>query len=111
MGWVSRRDESRCGSHTATCLGPFQPGQQPLPAPRPPHPLPLPPYLPPSLSSVFPLPFDCQVFFHCDQLFRGMYAVYLERWLRFFPREALLVIKAEDMFRCTVGGGGLQHAA
>ena len=48
----------------------------------------------------------CQVFFHCDQLFRGMYAVYLERWLRVFPREALLVIKAEDMFRCAHCKGG-----
>ena len=40
-----------------------------------------------------------QVYFHCDQLMRGMHAVYLERWLRYFPRESMLIIKAEDMFR------------
>ncbi|GAX80445.1 hypothetical protein CEUSTIGMA_g7884.t1 [Chlamydomonas eustigma] len=40
-----------------------------------------------------------KVFFHCDQLLRGMHAVYLERWLQYFPRSSMLVVNAEDMFR------------
>ena len=43
-----------------------------------------------------------QVYFHCDQLMRGMHAVYLERWLRYFPRETMLIVKAEDLFRCEI---------
>ncbi len=40
-----------------------------------------------------------KVYFHCDQLMRGMYSVWLERWLRVFPRDRLLVVIAEDMFK------------
>lgn len=34
-----------------------------------------------------------QVYFHCDQLLRGMYSVWLEVWLRFFSDNELLLIK------------------
>jgi hypothetical protein len=40
-----------------------------------------------------------KVYFHCDQLLRGMYTVYLERWLRFFPKSSFLLIKSEDFFQ------------
>lgn len=33
------------------------------------------------------------------QLFRGMYAVFLERWFQVFPKSSFLVIRAEDMFK------------
>jgi len=39
-----------------------------------------------------------KVFFHCDQLFRGMYAVYLNIWFRYFPREQFLIINSQDYF-------------
>ena len=38
------------------------------------------------------------IFFHCDQLLRGMYAIWLHLWLSFFPRESFLLIKSEDLF-------------
>jgi len=40
-----------------------------------------------------------EVFFHCDQLIRGIYTVFIEYWLSFFGREALLVVKAEEYYR------------
>ena len=36
---------------------------------------------------------------HYSYLERGRYAHYLEMWLNHFPRESLLVLKSEDMFR------------
>ncbi|KAL6762813.1 P-loop containing nucleoside triphosphate hydrolase protein [Haematococcus lacustris] len=38
-----------------------------------------------------------KVYFHVDQLLRGMYSVYVETWLRFFP-DSLLLLKSEDFF-------------
>ena len=38
------------------------------------------------------------VFFHSDQLLRGLYSVWLHLWLSHFPRESFLVVKAEDYF-------------
>lgn len=35
---------------------------------------------------------------HRAYLGRGLYADQLERWLRYFPREQLLVIRSEDLF-------------
>jgi hypothetical protein len=32
-------------------------------------------------------------------LSRGLYADQLQRWLRFFPREQLLIVKSEDLYR------------
>lgn len=40
------------------------------------------------------------VFFHCDQLIRGMHDVFAETWLATFPRE-LLLVKAEEYFADT----------
>lgn len=37
------------------------------------------------------------VFFHCDQLLRGMYSIWLHLWLSFFPRESFLVVKSEEL--------------
>ncbi|KAL6759406.1 P-loop containing nucleoside triphosphate hydrolase protein [Haematococcus lacustris] len=39
------------------------------------------------------------VFYHCDQLFRGLYAPYLKIWLRWLPPSNVLVLKAEDYWR------------
>lgn len=36
---------------------------------------------------------------HHSYLERGLYAEQLERWFGYFPREQLLVLRAEDMFR------------
>jgi hypothetical protein len=36
---------------------------------------------------------------HFSYLARSMYAQQLERWLEFFPREQLLLIKSEDMYK------------
>jgi hypothetical protein len=36
---------------------------------------------------------------HCTYLARGRYAEQLERWLRFYPRERLLVLQFEDLGR------------
>jgi hypothetical protein len=36
---------------------------------------------------------------HCSYLARGRYAEQLERWLRLFPRERLLVLQFEDLGR------------
>jgi len=37
-----------------------------------------------------------QVFYHCDQLIKGMYSVFVEDWLAFFPDGQLLVIQFEE---------------
>jgi hypothetical protein len=34
-----------------------------------------------------------QIFFHADQIIRGMYSIFLEVWLRHFPRDSILAIK------------------
>ena len=39
-----------------------------------------------------------RTFFHCDQLFRGTYSVYLERWIRALGRKGILVLKSEEYF-------------
>eukprot|EP00873_Tetraselmis_striata_P009748 jgi/Tetstr1/430012/TSEL_019873.t1 len=49
-----------------------------------------------------------EVFFHCDQLIRGIYAVFLEVWMAAFGRDALLVLRAEDYFAAP--GEGLAAA-
>ena len=36
---------------------------------------------------------------HCTYLARGRYAEQIERWLRFYPRERLLVLQFEDLGR------------
>jgi N-acetylgalactosamine 4-sulfate 6-O-sulfotransferase len=38
------------------------------------------------------------IFFHCDQLLRGMYSFWLHMWFSYFPRESFLVLKSEDFF-------------
>lgn len=38
------------------------------------------------------------VFYHADQLIKGMYSVFMSDWLEAFPREAMLVVRAEDYF-------------
>mmetsp|Transcript_12594 Transcript_12594/g.39731 ORF Transcript_12594/g.39731 Transcript_12594/m.39731 type:complete len:529 (+) Transcript_12594:1190-2776(+) len=43
-------------------------------------------------------PEEEKLFFHADQVCRGAYAIYLEDWLKAFPRENLLFIKAEEYF-------------
>jgi len=37
------------------------------------------------------------VFFHCDQLIRGLYEPFVRDWHAAFGRESLLVLKAEDL--------------
>ena len=39
------------------------------------------------------------MFFHCDQLVKGAYSVYLRRWLHAFPRRDVLVLRLEDYAR------------
>ena len=39
-----------------------------------------------------------RTFFHCDQLFRGTYSVYLKQWNRLLGRDSVLVLKSEDYF-------------
>ncbi|KAG2432485.1 hypothetical protein HXX76_008830 [Chlamydomonas incerta] len=39
-----------------------------------------------------------RVFFHADQLLRGVYSVYLDAWFKYFDRRQFLVIKSEDYF-------------
>ncbi len=34
----------------------------------------------------------------CPQVLRGLYSVWLEVWLRFFPKKSLLVIPSEELF-------------
>lgn len=41
---------------------------------------------------------DEKVFYHCDQILRGMYSTYLEIWFRYFPRDAFLILKSEEYF-------------
>ncbi|KAG1660053.1 hypothetical protein FOA52_010038 [Chlamydomonas sp. UWO 241] len=38
------------------------------------------------------------LFFHADQVIRGMYAIFLERWMTHLGRDNVLVIRAEDYF-------------
>ena len=38
------------------------------------------------------------VFYHADQLIKGMYSVFMSDWLEAFPREAVLVVRAEDYY-------------
>ncbi|WIA42833.1 hypothetical protein OEZ86_008761 [Tetradesmus obliquus] len=40
-----------------------------------------------------------KVFFHCDQVLRGMYWVFLQGWQRHFGPDQLLVLLSEDLFR------------
>jgi hypothetical protein len=48
------------------------------------------------------------VFFHCDQLIRGMYSVFVEHWLASFRREDVLVSGRTRRWGggCGRGGGG-----
>lgn len=39
------------------------------------------------------------LFFHADQIVRGMYSVYIEVWLRHFPRENIMLIQSEEYFK------------
>ncbi|EFJ46167.1 hypothetical protein VOLCADRAFT_93309 [Volvox carteri f. nagariensis] len=39
-----------------------------------------------------------RLYFHADQLLRGVYSVWLEIWLKFFDRKDLLVLRSEDYF-------------
>jgi hypothetical protein len=38
------------------------------------------------------------VFYHADQLIKGMYSVFMDDWMEAFPREAILVLRAEDYY-------------
>eukprot|EP00191_Tetraselmis_sp_GSL018_P003786 CAMPEP_0177598730 /NCGR_PEP_ID=MMETSP0419_2-20121207/12543_1 /TAXON_ID=582737 /ORGANISM="Tetraselmis sp., Strain GSL018" /LENGTH=412 /DNA_ID=CAMNT_0019091271 /DNA_START=204 /DNA_END=1442 /DNA_ORIENTATION=+ len=38
------------------------------------------------------------VFFHCDQLIRGMYSIFVEGWTAFFGDEAFLAVEAEAYY-------------
>ncbi|GLC34028.1 hypothetical protein PLESTB_000830200 [Pleodorina starrii] len=38
------------------------------------------------------------VYFHADQLMRGMYALFLEIWYRFIPASNWLIIHSDDLF-------------
>uniref|UniRef100_A0A383WH12 Sulfotransferase n=1 Tax=Tetradesmus obliquus TaxID=3088 RepID=A0A383WH12_TETOB len=40
-----------------------------------------------------------KVFFHCDQVLRGMYWVFLQGWQRHFGPDQLLVLLSEDLFK------------
>eukprot|EP00798_Chlamydomonas_sp_ICE-L_P031207 gene31207-6356_t len=40
-----------------------------------------------------------KVYFHCDQILRSMHSVWMEGWLRFFPRSSILVIKSDEYFK------------
>jgi N-acetylgalactosamine 4-sulfate 6-O-sulfotransferase len=40
---------------------------------------------------------EAAVFFHCDQLIRGMYSTFMHHWLEHFPGQ-LLAARAEDFF-------------
>jgi hypothetical protein len=46
------------------------------------------------------------VFYHCDQLLKGAYSVYMRSWLHAFPSGELLVLRLEDYAR----PGGVQAA-
>eukprot|EP00798_Chlamydomonas_sp_ICE-L_P014847 gene14847-20901_t len=39
-----------------------------------------------------------KVFFHADQILRGMYSIYAEVWLRHFPRNNIMFIQSEEYF-------------
>jgi len=39
------------------------------------------------------------VFYHADQLFKGMYSVFMEYWLGAFPKESFLVLQHEEYKR------------
>ncbi len=39
------------------------------------------------------------VFYHCDQLAKGAYSVFLRRWLAAFPKSDVLVLRLEDYIR------------
>lgn len=43
-------------------------------------------------------PDEEQVFFHADQVIRGMYSVFVEIWLKAFPKENFLFIRTEEYF-------------
>ena len=46
------------------------------------------------------------VFFHCDQLIRSMYAPFVRDWLAAFPEGGLLLVRTEDLLdrrRATLG--------
>lgn len=40
-----------------------------------------------------------KVYFHCDQILRGMYAPYLKVWFRYFPRSSFLILDSRRYFR------------
>ena len=39
-----------------------------------------------------------RLFFHADQIFRGMYVVFAEEWLAAFPEGQLMFVLSEDLF-------------
>ena len=39
-----------------------------------------------------------KVFYHCDQIFRGFYAMQLKQWFKFFPRSSFLIIESQEYF-------------
>jgi hypothetical protein len=39
------------------------------------------------------------VYYHCDQLAKGAYSVFLRRWLAAFPKADVLVLRLEDYAR------------
>ncbi|EFJ53051.1 hypothetical protein VOLCADRAFT_85926 [Volvox carteri f. nagariensis] len=40
-----------------------------------------------------------QVYFHADQLMRGMYGLFLEIWYRFIPPSNWMVVHSDDLFQ------------
>lgn len=44
-------------------------------------------------------PEEADVYYHADQIIKGMYDVFVEEWLATVGRERLLVMRSEDYFR------------
>ena len=42
---------------------------------------------------------EAGVYYHCDQLVKGMYAAFLPEWQAALPREHLLIMRTEDQIR------------
>jgi len=42
-----------------------------------------------------------EVFYHCDQLIKGMYSVFVEEWITALTRDHVRIIRSEDYFEPT----------
>ncbi|KAG2498747.1 hypothetical protein HYH03_003486 [Edaphochlamys debaryana] len=43
-----------------------------------------------------------RLFFHADQILRGVYVLYLELWLKYFDPSTILIIRSEDYYASPV---------